>query len=251
MAHSIPKQIKPFLLSLFILCVPILFLTVNFQNPGSQIEHPTFRKTTTFQVTWTRRNLPEWFRLIEEVIAGRRVKVGLINIDNGPYRNLQTLAEIITIKLDPVPETLNWERFFPAKIDRKSSCPKIPIPDLEEYRDLDVVVAQMPCGSTNNGKVGARDLRRLQVNLAVASLAVANGSTEEGRFDRPVHVVFIGKCGPMVEIFRCDDLVRRAGDYWHYRPDQGRLLHKVLMPVGSCQLASSYSRPVSGMFSMI
>ncbi|KAK9219052.1 hypothetical protein WN943_007691 [Citrus x changshan-huyou] len=46
----------------------------------------------------------------------------------------------------------------------------------------------------------------------------------------------------MVEMFRCDDLVEHAGDYWVYKPDLRRLKHKVLMPVGSCQIAPAFAQ---------
>ena len=86
-----------------------------------------------------------------------------------------------------------------------------------------------------------RDVFRLQVNLVVANLAVESGMMQGGDVERTVIVVFIGECGPMLEIFRCDDLVEHGDDFWVYRPDLRKLRQKLLMPVGSCQLAPPYS----------
>ncbi|KAL0438711.1 UNVERIFIED_CONTAM: UDP-glucuronate:xylan alpha-glucuronosyltransferase 2 [Sesamum latifolium] len=42
---------------------------------------------------------------------------------------------------------------------------------------------------------------------------------------------------PMVELFRCNELVAKEGEWWYYRPEMWRLEQKVTMPVGSCYLA--------------
>ncbi|KAI3852315.1 hypothetical protein MKX03_018960 [Papaver bracteatum] len=44
----------------------------------------------------------------------------------------------------------------------------------------------------------------------------------------------------MIEIFRCDDLVKHEGDIWIYKPDLRRLQQKVQMHVRSCQLATPF-----------
>lgn len=41
----------------------------------------------------------------------------------------------------------------------------------------------------------------------------------------------------MLELFRCNDLVRKEGDWWLYEPDLNRLDQKMALPVGSCRLA--------------
>ncbi|KAK9219075.1 hypothetical protein WN943_007714 [Citrus x changshan-huyou] len=111
----------------------------------------------------------------------------------------------------------------------------------QDYRYLDVIVARVPCRGDGDAGGGMRDVFRLQVNLVVANLAVESGWLKPD-VDRPAYVVFVGSCGAMVEMFRCDDLVEHAGDYWVYKPDLRRLKHKVLMPVGSCQIASAYAQ---------
>ncbi|KAJ4895507.1 putative UDP-glucuronate:xylan alpha-glucuronosyltransferase 5 [Raphanus sativus] len=104
--------------------------------------------------------------------------------------------------------------------------------------DVDVVVVKVPCDGVSEDK-GLRDVFRLQVNLAAAKLAV---ESERRHVDRTVYVVFIGSCGPMHEIFRCDERVRRVGQYWLYRPNLEKLKQKLAMPVGSCQIATQLAQ---------
>ncbi|KAI3810654.1 hypothetical protein L1987_20276 [Smallanthus sonchifolius] len=106
------------------------------------------------------------------------------------------------------------------------------------YEKVDVVVARVPDG--------VRDVFRLQVNLVVANVLVNSGWEEGG--DGEVYVVFIGRSGPMWEIFRCDDIIFEESDYKIYKPDLKRVKQKVNMPVGSCMIASSSSslQPAGG-----
>lgn len=119
------------------------------------------------------------------------------------------------------------------------------MPRLEDYLGLDVIVARVPCGGEGKNMKGIRDVWRLQVNLVVANLAVANGWPVQNQasedMDRTVYVVFMGSCGPMQEIFRCDDLLTHVGDYWIYKPQLRKLKRKVLMPAGSCQIAPPFA----------
>ena len=112
---------------------------------------------------------------------------------------------------------------------------------MEDYEDLDVVIARVPYDRVKEYK-GIRDVFRLQVNLVVANLVVRNGWISNPDVNRTVYTVFIGSREPMVEIFRCDDLVMHQGDHWVYKPELRRLKQKVLMPFGSCQLAPSYAQ---------
>ncbi|KAK6126509.1 hypothetical protein DH2020_039743 [Rehmannia glutinosa] len=110
------------------------------------------------------------------------------------------------------------------------------MPEFEDYQDLDVVVARVPCEED-----GLRDVFRLQVNLVVANLLVRSGRKRNG-VDRPIFAVFIGSSGPMWEIFRCDDLFWHFGDYWVYKPQLRRIKQKVVMPVGSCQISPPFAQ---------
>ncbi|KAK9689195.1 hypothetical protein RND81_09G042500 [Saponaria officinalis] len=81
-----------------------------------------------------------------------------------------------------------------------------------------------------------RDVYRLQISLAIARLIVENsiGKNED------VYGVFIAKCEPVLEIFRCDDLVWHGGSYWVYKPHVQKLREIISMPLGTCELAHPY-----------
>ncbi|KAL2468546.1 putative UDP-glucuronate:xylan alpha-glucuronosyltransferase 4 [Forsythia ovata] len=106
------------------------------------------------------------------------------------------------------------------------------MPRFEDYQELDVILARVPCS-------GLRDVLRLQVNLVVANLLVRSMRKNNG----PVFAVFTGACTPMWEIFKCDDVLWHKGNYWVYKLELTRLKQKVLMPVGTCQLATPILEP--------
>ncbi|XP_061338037.1 putative UDP-glucuronate:xylan alpha-glucuronosyltransferase 4 [Gastrolobium bilobum] len=207
--------------------------------------------TITLQVD---KRKPAWFDVIEKNFDNRRIMVGLVNIDTtrmdaNLYEQLDELhpqVESLSIDFDHVDENLKWKDFFPVWIDEdekwgKPKCKDLPMPTWEDYRDVNVVVARVPCGK-GSGMEGVRDVFRLQVNLVVANLAVESGRVMKLDAYEPVYVVFIGSCGPMVDIFKCDDLLfHQLGEYWVYKPDLRSLRQKMLMPVGSCQIAPGYA----------
>ncbi|KAI5424313.1 hypothetical protein KIW84_030489 [Lathyrus oleraceus] len=176
-----------------------------------------------------------------------KIKIGLVNIDpramDEKLDTVRSQVDIIPIIFDRVDENLRWKDFFPVWIDEeekmhKPKCPNIPMPAFENYKNLDVVVARVPCGGPSMEEEGIRDVFTLQVNLVVANLVVETKWLEKLKSDHGnIYVVFIGSCSPMVEIFRCDDLLIHQSDYWVYKPDLKKLKHKTLMPVGSCQIS--------------
>lgn len=181
------------------------------------------------------------------------MKVGLVNVEHDHTQPMHGLdnVEAISVVFHRIAADRKWVDFFPEWVDEderwgRPKCPEIPMPRFEDYEDIDVVLARVPCGmSIGSGeKEGIRDVFRLQVNLVVANLAARRGWRDPDYHvpHRTVYVVFIGSCAPMVEIFRCDDLVMHRGDYWVYKPEIGRLKQKVLMPFGSCQLAPGYAQ---------
>ncbi|CAL5441286.1 unnamed protein product [Camellia sinensis] len=50
-------------------------------------------------------------------------------------------------------------------------------------------------------------------------------------------VVLLSKGRPLLELFRCDDMVTQEGDWWFFQPQIEMLEHKISLPVGSCNLA--------------
>ncbi|XP_010458168.1 PREDICTED: putative UDP-glucuronate:xylan alpha-glucuronosyltransferase 5 [Camelina sativa] len=193
---------------------------------------------------------PRWLRLIRNYLPDqKKIRVGLLNIAENERESYEargtSILENIHVSLDPLLKNLTWKSLFPVWIDEDHTwhtpiCPKVPLPKTEgPDADVDVVVVKVPCDGFSE-KRGLRDVFRLQVNLAAANLAVESGSRD---VDRTVYVVFVGSCGPMHEIFRCDERVRRVGEYWVYRPDLKRLKQKLLMPLGSCQISPPLPQP--------
>lgn len=190
---------------------------------------------------------PKWYQVIARELRKRRIKIGLVNIDNETSESIIGLmhgeaAEIVKIDFDPVGDHVKWNDLFPEWINeaepKKQKCPEIPMPlPLEDYGEFDVVVANFPCPKGREKGLGSRDVFRLQVNLVVAKLLVKGG--REHHEDEMKYAVFMGSCGAMWEIFRCDDLLWHEGNWSIYKPALRKLKQKVMMPVGSCQLASS------------
>lgn len=245
MASRTSVSNKKFLIfSLFFVSLTLLLLTPAPWHIPSRYPDETSLLTLRYSATKT----PKWFDFITKDINGKngKLKIGLINIDEAAklQSELHGLAETVTIPFERITDDRRWEDFFPEWIDEderwhRPTCPEIPISSPGSYGKLDVLLARVPCGRGMQTK-GARDVFRLQVNLVVADLTVRVGRMNDG-MNRMVYVVFVGSCGPMLEIFRCDDLLRHVGDYWIYKPDLTRLEHKLVMPVGTCQIASPHA----------
>ncbi|KAL6511592.1 UDP-glucuronate:xylan alpha-glucuronosyltransferase 2 [Orobanche gracilis] len=169
-------------------------------------------------------------------IIGKETKIGTVNMDDEDVSDWD--ARIIPISFDRVSDMFEWKDIFPEWIDEEeeysgSSCPEIPMPDSNKYGDgyVDVIVSKLPCGYPEGWN---RDVFRFQVHLVAAKMAAKRGRKDWGG---RVKVVFLSECVPMPEIFRCDDMVEREGNWWYYRVEMGRLEQKVGMPLGSCSLA--------------
>ncbi|CAJ1960874.1 unnamed protein product [Sphenostylis stenocarpa] len=241
-SHSRPKC---FLICILLVSLPfLLFLLFEKQKRVT--------KTIEMDLKPRPRPRPTWFDVIAKGLNNKKkIKVGLVNIDaredGRVYEQLDSLhpqVESVFVEFDHVDGNLKWEEIFPTWIDEdrkwgEPKCPNIPMPKLESFEDLNVVVAKVPCGE----KKGVRDVFGLQVNLVVANLAVRSGWVEKMESNhRNVYVVFVGSCGPMEEIFRCEDLLTHEQQHWLYKPDLWTLKHQSLMPLGSCQIAPHYAK---------
>lgn len=168
---------------------------------------------------------------------GRGMKIGMVNMDEFDTSEWKRHGVTIPIEFERVSEYFKWKDLFPEWIDEEEetdipSCPEIPMPDFKRYEKMDVIVAKLPCKYPEEG--WRREVFRLQVHLMVANLAVKKGRRDwNGR----TKVVVWSKCRPMMEVLRCDDLVKKEGDWWYYEPEMGRLEQKVALPIGSCKLA--------------
>ncbi|KAK9671991.1 hypothetical protein RND81_12G068300 [Saponaria officinalis] len=122
--------------------------------------------------------------------------------------------------LKVVSYNVTWKKLFPEWINESPSdkCPTIPMPNQRKYIGLDVVVAKLPCGERSYD----------------------NGSREKVGIRDDVYGVFIAKCEPMLEIFKCDDLVWHGGSYWVYIHHIQKLREIISMPLGTCELAHPY-----------
>ncbi|KAG8073736.1 hypothetical protein GUJ93_ZPchr0006g42949 [Zizania palustris] len=171
-----------------------------------------------------------------------QVRMGLVNIRRDELLPLGVEGDAVTVDFDRVSDVFQWSDLFPEWIDEEEddkgpSCPELPMPDFSRYTDVDVVVASLPCNrSSSTDKPWNRDVFRLQVHLVVAHMAALKGRRAGGA-DGRVRVVLRSECEPMMDLFRCDDAVGRAGEWWMYMVDVERLEEKLRLPVGSCNLA--------------
>lgn len=221
---SKPSKQKPFFTFPFIL---FLIAFSFFIIRHLKLLHNELQIAVTYPESATN---PKWYDVVAQELGHENINIGLVNMDE-----MDTKGNKVNVQFDRVDEGVRWSDLFPEWIteDAPTKCPKIPMPKLENYKDLDVVVARVPCRES-----GLRDVFRLQVNLIVANLLVRSGRIENGEH-RGVFAVFIGSCEPaMWEIFRCDDVLLHVGDTWLYKPQVRRIKQKLLMPVGTCQLSS-------------
>ncbi|GER25808.1 plant glycogenin-like starch initiation protein [Striga asiatica] len=206
------------LIGLLFLITNYIFFTVNYDTRHLQDEW--FEKPDE-------KTGPEWYEAIAREFKDESFNVGLVNV-GPPVRSPK--ANLLRVDFDRVDESVRWAHLAPERIDENSTCPGMPMPRFEDYRDLDVVVAGVEhCNDV---------VFRLQVNLVVANLLVRSGRKEK---KRPVYAVFVGKCEPMWEIFRCDDLLSNKGDSRVYKPELARIEELVDMPVGPCQFVPPFS----------
>ncbi|CAH9125393.1 unnamed protein product [Cuscuta epithymum] len=178
---------------------------------------------------------------LKEIMAGRTMKkkmktIGMVNIDNHDWK-VNGEETTIHVKSEKVSELLEWKDLYPEWIDEEeemdggSFCPEMPMPEFSNYPYIDLVVAKLPCSTSKNS---SRDVLRLQLHLITANLAVKRGRRDRrGR----AKVAVLSECRPMVELFRCDDLKKREGDWWYFEVDVLKLEQKVSLPIGSCNLA--------------
>ncbi|XP_038703530.1 UDP-glucuronate:xylan alpha-glucuronosyltransferase 2-like isoform X1 [Tripterygium wilfordii] len=168
---------------------------------------------------------------------GKRMKIGMVNMEEEDASEWRTHGEVIPIKFERVSEIFKWKDLFPEWIDEEEendgpTCPEMPMPDFPAYESMDIIVAKLPCNYPKEG--WSREVLRLQAHLVVANMAVKKGKRD---WNWRTKVLMLSKCRPMLELFRCDDLVRREGDWWFYQPEMARLEQKVSLPAGSCKLA--------------
>ncbi|KAJ6831029.1 UDP-glucuronate:xylan alpha-glucuronosyltransferase 2-like [Iris pallida] len=175
--------------------------------------------------------------LNKSVHGDHPMRIGIVNMGPEEEFDWGSIGEAVAVEFEHVSGNLEWKDLFPEWIDEEeenegTSCPEIPMPDLSSAEELDVVVARIPCRQPESG--WNRDVFRLQAHLVAARLAARRGRRDgSGK----VRVAVKSECRPMMEIFRCDDVVGREGEWWMFEVDGERLEEKMELPVGSCMLS--------------
>lgn len=182
------------------------------------------------------KNIEKVPSFLSKILGKGKKKIGMVNMDEEDVSEWNgKLGEAISVKFEHVTDFFKWEDLFPEWIDEEEesdvpSCPEVPMPEFEKYGKMDVIVARLPCNEKEK-----RDVFRLQVHLVVANLAVKKGKRDWN--NKRTKVVLWSKCRPMMDLFGCNELVKRLGDWWFFEPEIAKLEHKLSLPVGSCQLA--------------
>ncbi|XP_059279311.1 UDP-glucuronate:xylan alpha-glucuronosyltransferase 2 isoform X2 [Lycium ferocissimum] len=169
---------------------------------------------------------------------GRGMKIGMVNMEGEDVSEWKVHGQIIKVNFEKVSDLLEWKDLFPEWIDEEeemdgNECPEIPMPDFNNYSYMDIIVVKLPCKYPQEG--WGKDVYRLQVNLVAANLVVKRGKRDlkNGK----MKLIFLSKCRPMVDMFRCEELKKKEGDWWYYKTDMEKLAQKVSLPIGSCNLA--------------
>ncbi|KAK9080198.1 hypothetical protein SSX86_001873 [Deinandra increscens subsp. villosa] len=200
------------------------------QNESSSSSKTSDRKMV-------KRKRPSFLNASTGGFMNRGMRIGTVNMEGEDLSDWNVIGKTIPVKFEKVSEYFEWKDLFPEWIDEEEEmhgtlCPEIPMPEYERYGYMDMIVVKIPCKFPAEG--WGRDVFRLQLHLMAANLAVRRGRRS---WSRKPKVVVLSGCRPMVEIFRCDDLVVHDGDWWYYEPDIRRLEQKVYLPVGTCSLA--------------
>ena len=161
--------------------------------------------------------------------------IGLVNFNKtelAQWEHLIPEATHVVLPLEYAARNVTWESLYPEWIDEEEEtqvpvCPSLPSLRSPGIR-LNLITVKLPC---RNGGNWSRDVARLHLQLAAASLA----TSFKGNY--PVYVLFVTNCFPIPNLFSCKELVAREGNVWLYKPNLSVLREKVQLPVGSCELA--------------
>nr|VDC77157.1 unnamed protein product [Brassica rapa] len=178
-------------------------------------------------------------KTLESVQEGRTI--GVLNFNSNEIQRWRELAKtkdneeeenVVVLDLDYADKNVTWESLYPEWIDEEQET-EVPVcPDLPKIkvptRRLDLIVVKLPCRKEGNW---SRDVGRLHLQLAAATVAAAAKGFFRG------HVLFVSRCFPIPNLFRCKDLVARRGDVWLYKPNLDTLRDKLQLPIGSCELS--------------
>lgn len=94
-------------------------------------------------------------------------------------------------------------------------------------------MAKLLCKFTEEEGWG-RHVFRLQDHVVATNLTVKRGKRN---WKGKTKVCVLSKCRPMMELFKCDNLMKQERDWWSFELEMGRLKQKMSCPIGSCKLA--------------
>ncbi|XP_024015411.1 UDP-glucuronate:xylan alpha-glucuronosyltransferase 1 isoform X1 [Eutrema salsugineum] len=178
-------------------------------------------------------------KTLESVEEGRTI--GVLNFDSKEIRRWREVAKtkdnedeenVVVLDLDYAEKNVTWDALYPEWIDEEQEtevpvCPNLPKIKVPTRR-LDLIVVKLPCRKEGNW---SRDVGRLHLQMAAATVAASAKGFFRG------HVLFVSRCFPIPNMFRCKDLVSRRGDVWLYKPNLDTLRDKLQLPLGSCELS--------------
>ncbi|CAH8260974.1 unnamed protein product [Arabidopsis lyrata] len=178
-------------------------------------------------------------KTLESIEEGRTI--GVLNFDSNEIQRWREVSKsndnkdeenVVVLNLDYADKNVTWDALYPEWIDEEQEtevpvCPNLPKIKVPTRR-LDLIVVKLPCRKEGNW---SRDVGRLHIQLAAATVAASAKGLFRG------HVLFVSRCFPIPNLFRCKDLVSRRGDVWLYKPNLDTLRDKLQLPVGSCELS--------------
>lgn len=178
-------------------------------------------------------------KTLESIEEGRTI--GVLNFDSNEIQRWREVSKsndnkdeenVVVLNLDYADKNVTWDALYPEWIDEEQEtevpvCPNLPKIKVPTRR-LDLIVVKLPCRKEGNW---SRDVGRLHLQLAAATVAASAKGLFRG------HVLFVSRCFPIPNLFRCKDLVSRRGDVWLYKPNLDTLRDKLQLPVGSCELS--------------
>ncbi|KAL0743503.1 hypothetical protein Bca4012_085016 [Brassica carinata] len=143
----------------------------------------------------------------------------------------KTKDNVVELDLNYADKDLSWDALYPDWIDEEQEkevpvCPNLPKIKVPTRR-LGLIAVKLPCRKEGNW---SRDVGRLHLQMAAATVAASAKGFFRG------HVLFVSRCFPIPNLFRCKDLVSRRGDVWLYKPTLDTLRDKLQLPIGSCEL---------------
>lgn len=173
-----------------------------------------------------------------------QLRIGLVNIPEGgeeakAWKEYASGTSPLHFPVGKVNESLQWSDFFPEWIDEEEEygiqpeCPPLPLPCVRGDKTLDLVVARVPCSGQDE-----RNVQRLQLLLAAASVAAQSSGDE-----KLMHVLIESPCRPALNLFPCEELVKKDGHWRLFRVNVARMRERLELPVGSCELSLSTHWP--------